>query len=121
MSLNAFKYVEELRNAGVPDKQAEAQVRILTEIIESNLATKRDIKELETATKRDIEKIEKSIKELEATTKKDIKELEDKIGQRMVQMEQRMIQMEQRMTIKLGSLMVISITLLVALSRFGVF
>ena len=73
------------------------------EIIGSNLATKRDIKELET-----------KIKELEASTKRDIKELEIRILGKMVQM-------EQRMTIKLGSLMVVSITLLVALSQLGVF
>ena len=42
-----YKYVEDLRNSGVPDKQAEAQIRILHEVIESNLAAKKDIKELE--------------------------------------------------------------------------
>lgn len=44
---NAFKYVGELREAGVPEKQAETHLRILHEIVESNLATKRDLKELE--------------------------------------------------------------------------
>ena len=44
---NAIKYIGELREAGVPEKQAEAHLRILHEVIESNLATKRDIKELE--------------------------------------------------------------------------
>ncbi len=44
---NAIKYVGELREAGVPEKQAEAHLNILHEIVESNLATKRDLKELE--------------------------------------------------------------------------
>lgn len=44
---NAFRYVEELRESGVPEKQAEAHLRILHDIVESNLATKRDIRELE--------------------------------------------------------------------------
>ena len=44
---NAFKYVGELREAGVPEKQAETHLHILHEIVESNLATKRDLKELE--------------------------------------------------------------------------
>ncbi len=47
MGFDALKYVETLRKAGIPDRQAEAQVRVLNEIIDSNLATKRDIKELE--------------------------------------------------------------------------
>lgn len=44
---NAIEYVGKLREAGVPDEQAEAQVSILHDIVESNLATKRDLKELE--------------------------------------------------------------------------
>ncbi len=47
MNFDALKYVETLRKAGIPDKQATAQVRVLNEVIDSNLATKRDIKELE--------------------------------------------------------------------------
>ena len=47
MQFDALKYVDTLRKAGIPDRQAEAQVRVLNEIIDSNLATKRDIKELE--------------------------------------------------------------------------
>ena len=42
---NAFKYVGELREAGVPEKQAETHLRILHEIVESNLATKPYLKE----------------------------------------------------------------------------
>ena len=42
----AFKYVEDLKEAGVPQKQAEIHLCVLDGIIESNLATKRDIKEL---------------------------------------------------------------------------
>ena len=44
---NAIEYVGKLREAGVPDEQAEAHLSILHEIVESNLATKRDLKELE--------------------------------------------------------------------------
>ncbi len=47
MNFDALKYVETLRKAGIPDKQATAQVRVLNEVIDSNLATKRDLKELE--------------------------------------------------------------------------
>ena len=47
MSFNALKYVEELEQAGFTDEQAKAQIRILQDVVESELATKRDIRELE--------------------------------------------------------------------------
>lgn len=55
MGFNAIAYVEELEKAGVPEKQAKAQVRLLSDIIDSDLATKKDVTELK-----------KDIKELEA-------------------------------------------------------
>ena len=95
---NAFKYVEDLREAGVPDKQAEAHLRVLHDIVESNLATKRDIEEV----KRDIEEVKREIQELRNELKRDIKEL------------------EQKMTIKLGALIVVTIGILVALSNLQI-
>lgn len=65
MSFNALKYVEELEQAGFTDEQAKAQIRILQEVVESDLATKRDIRELE----------------------RDIRELELRITERMTAME----------------------------------
>ncbi len=47
MSFNALKYVEELEQAGFTDEQAKAQIRVLQEVVESDLATKRDLRELE--------------------------------------------------------------------------
>ena len=55
---DAIKYIGELKEAGVPEKQAEVHLRILHEVIESNLATKRDIEELKTELKRDIKELE---------------------------------------------------------------
>ena len=94
-SFNAIKYIGELREAGVPEKQAEVHLRILHEVIESNLATKRDIEELRSELKRDIQ-------ELRNEFKRDIKEL------------------EQRMIIKLGALIVVTIGIIVALSNIKV-
>ena len=47
MKYNAFKYLDDLKKAGFPAKQAEVMAKGLTEFTESQLATKRDIKELE--------------------------------------------------------------------------
>ncbi len=48
---NTLTYAKKLEDAGVPRLQAEAQVQVLAEIVEGELATKsdiqRDLKELE--------------------------------------------------------------------------
>ncbi len=103
MVFNALKYVEVLKKAGVPDKQAEAQVRVLNEIMESDLATKRDIMDIKRDieslrhdTKKDIADVRKDIEVLKQSTKRDLKEL------------------EQRMLIKLGGLLAIALTAMAA-------
>ena len=46
-TFDTLHYAKKLQEAGVPTAQAEAQAEALAEIIESELATKRDLKELE--------------------------------------------------------------------------
>ncbi len=43
---NTLLYAKKLEEVGVPRNQAEAQVQIIAEIIEGDLATKHDIKDL---------------------------------------------------------------------------
>ena len=47
MVFDTLKSVEELQEAGIPENQAKAQVRVFQRIIESDLATKRDKKDLQ--------------------------------------------------------------------------
>ena len=47
MVFDALRSVEELQESGIPENQAKAQVRVFQRIIESDLATKRDIKDLQ--------------------------------------------------------------------------
>jgi hypothetical protein len=51
LAFDTYASVKKLKDAGFTEQQAEAQVQVLAEIIESNLATKLDIAEV----KRDIE------------------------------------------------------------------
>ena len=95
MTFDALKSVEELQEAGIPEPHAKAQVRLLQEVIESDLATKRDLEELR-------ESMAHDLNELRQATKLDLKEL------------------ELRLTIKLGSIVVVVIGLLVALSRLKI-
>ncbi len=95
MTFDALKSVEGLQEAGIPEPHAKAQVRLLQEVIESDLATKRDLEELRKAMAHDLN-------ELRQATKLDLKEL------------------ELRLTIKLGSIVVVVIGLLVALSKLKI-
>ena len=110
MGFNALKYVEELRAAGFPDKQAEAQVRLLNDIVDSDLATKRDIKELDlkiestkNELKRDIKELDLKIESTKNELKRDIKELE--------------LKLKHDLTLRLGSLLVIGIGVIATLVK----
>jgi hypothetical protein len=43
---NTLRYAKRLEEAGIPRQQAEAHVQIIAEIVEGDLATKQDVKEL---------------------------------------------------------------------------
>ena len=90
MAFNAFKYVDELRDAGIPDKQAEAHLRVLSSIIEGELATKHDI-----------ELLRKDMKESENNLKRDIKELELKINESQKHQSQQIAASQDRQTLKI--------------------
>ncbi|MBI4829760.1 MAG: DUF1640 domain-containing protein [Nitrospinae bacterium] len=51
VTFDTLAYANKLKAVGVPERQAEAQAEALAGIVEDNLATKRDLKELETALK----------------------------------------------------------------------
>jgi hypothetical protein len=44
---NTLNYARKLETAGVPREQAEAHIQIIAEIIEGDVATKQDLRELE--------------------------------------------------------------------------
>lgn len=70
ITFDTLAYVKTLREAGVEEKQAEAQAVALAEVLKSgtaDLATQRDIESLRSDVKRDIEL-------LRAELKKDISE-----------------------------------------------
>ena len=138
IAFDTLKYSKRLKDAGVPDKQAEAEVEALAEALEVNLKDlptkddltretgllRRDLKELESSLKRDMKELESSlkrdIKELEGSQKRDLKELETSLKHDLTESESRlkhenelmrleMRDIERRMTIKLGGLMVVAV------------
>lgn len=87
IAFDTHEFIKELKIVGVSEPQAEAQAKALVKIIENELATKQDVKELEAVSKQiakeheestrlEIERIRREIKELEVTLRREMKELE---------------------------------------------
>jgi len=60
--LDTLEYANELKAAGVPERQAEVQAKALAKVAEDNLATKRDLKEVESALRADLAKVESALR-----------------------------------------------------------
>ena len=100
IAFDTLKYSKRLKDAGVPEKQAEAEA--LAEVLEINLnelTTKRDMKEMETALRRDLGEAESRLKHDLELMRLELRDL------------------ERRMTIKLGGLMVVAVGAVAALVK----
>jgi hypothetical protein len=51
---DTYAFVKKLKSTGLPEEQAEVHAETLSQLIEGELATKRDLKELEVTLRRDI-------------------------------------------------------------------
>ncbi len=69
---DTHEYVKELLAAGFTERQAETIARTQIRLIESHLATSRDLKAVEVALKRDL-------KDVEVALKRDLRELENRL------------------------------------------
>jgi len=128
LAFDTHAYVKKLRDAGVPEQQAEIQVEAIASLIEERMVTKqdqqlletnlrRDMKELETNLRRDMKeletRLETRIKELETRLETRIKELETRLETRIkeleVELKHDIKDLETRLLIRLGGLLVIGI------------
>ena len=127
MEITAFDthdFVKRLTEVGMPEAQAEILAEEQSRLIKERLATKqdlkamevaimelkRDIKELEDRLKRDMMGLKRDLKEAEGGLKRDLREAEDRLRRDLKEM-------EQKLTIKLGGIMVISVSVLAVLVK----
>lgn len=78
-TFDTLRYVKKLVAVGFTQPQAEVQAETMAEIIDDNLATKKDLEEIETSLKRDIKELDLKIENVRSDLKRDIKELDLKI------------------------------------------
>jgi hypothetical protein len=95
LAFDTLKFAKRLKEAGFTEQQAEALAHAGAELIEQNLATKGDIADL----KRDIKELDVKIEQIRSDVARDLKDL------------------EYRMTIKLGTMMVVAVGAMAALTR----
>ena len=96
--LDTHRIVKRLRDAGMPEPQAETWTDILRETRELDLA--------ELATKADLAVLRGDLAELRRDLKGDVTELRREVKGDLQLLEQRMTIIEQRLTIKLGGIVV---------------
>lgn len=96
---NALKYVKILEGTGITREQAEAQVQIISEVLEGDLVTKQDLANSE------------------ANLKFTITRLESELKTSFERIEHKLLQSEYRTTIKLGSIVTIVIAAATAISK----
>jgi len=103
-ALHTHQYVQDLTDAGVPEKQARIQAEALTKIIEestNHIAEKRDLDELKTAITHQIETVNNKMDSLKVF-------LENKLEQQ----EARISNITDKLTIKFGGMLVVAVAVI---------
>lgn len=113
IAFDTLKFTKRLREAGVSEKQAEAEAEVLVDIFAfstEQLASKQDIKDLEVALTQDIKSVEVNLKNVEANLTQDIESLKKEFKSDILLLEQRMV-------IKLGAMLVVTIGIVTTLMK----
>jgi len=108
VTFDTLKFVKTLKEAGVPEPQAEA---FSTAVRESHEAA-------DVATKGDIADLRHEMKELETGLRHEISDLRKDMDVRFAGMEAKLEKLELRMTIKLGSIVVVALGAFTVIFKF---
>jgi hypothetical protein len=141
--MNTLQYAKKLEEVGFSREQAEMTIGILNEVVESNLASKQDLKDFQAITRQEIRdfkastqqeirafkaEIQEEIKDLRTSTQQDIhelgsstqreiKDLSSRMTQEFAAIRFEMQQMKSDLVIKLGAMMVTGIAVISALIK----
>lgn len=129
---NSLKYAKKLEEAGVPREQAETHLMILSEVMESNLATKQNLKDLSADLRSEVaeqgrslraeislvrQELKAEISSVHQELKAEISELRSEMRTGFQLIDAKFIQLEQRMTIKLGAIVSIALGVMLTISK----
>ena len=133
-AFDTHAFVKRLTRAGMDEQQAEALVECQTQLINDSLATRQDIGEVKLdieGVKRDIEKVKLDIEELKRDiqevkldieeVKRDIEEVKldiQAVKKDIAALKTDMQKMELRLTLRLGSVIIVTMGVFATLVRF---
>jgi len=123
VTFDTLKFVETLKEAGVPEPQAKAFSTAVRESHEvADLATKADLREYESAIRGDLEKFDiglrHEMKELETGLRHEIGDLRKDMDSGFASMDAKLEKLELHMTIKLGSIVVVALGAFTVIFKF---
>ena len=133
-AFDTHAFVKRLTRAGMDEQQAEAMVECQTQLINDSLATKQDMEEVKLdieevkrdiqELKLDIEEVKRDIEELKLdiqVVKRDIEELKldiQAVKKDIAALKTDMQKMELRLTLRLGSVIIVTMGVFATLVRF---
>ena len=119
-AFDTHAFVKCLTRAGMDEQQAEALVECQTQLINDSLATKQDMEEV----KLDIEEVKRGIQEVKLDieeVKRDIQEVKldiQAVKKDIAALKTDMQKMELRLTLRLGSVIIVTMGVFATLVRF---
>jgi hypothetical protein len=112
VTFDTLKFVETLKEAGVPEPQAKAFSTAVQESHEAaDLATKADLREYESAIRGDLEKLDIGLRH-------EIGDLRKDMDSGFASMDAKLEKLELRMTIKLSSIVVVALGAFTVIFKF---
>lgn len=89
--LNTLRYTKSLEEVGVAREQAEVHMQIITEVIESELATKQDMKDLKSELKQEMQELRHEMQSLRVELKNDMQLLRTEVQLGMKSLERDLV------------------------------
>lgn len=119
---DAVRYTQKLEEAGFSKKQAEESVKLLMEILNENLASKTDLKEVKIALQTDLKEVKTElqidIQELRNEINAVETRLQNEMDRRFLIVDHHFETLETKLLYKLGALMILIQGAFVTLAKF---
>lgn len=122
LAFDTLGYAKKLQSAGFTQQQAEVQAQTFLAIVQEQLVSKRDLKELEVKMETKIELVRRDIKELEVKMTRNIKELESETKIKIEALEVNLTGqnelLRRDLKVRMGSMLVVSVVALSGVMGF---
>lgn len=110
--INALKYVEVLEKSGFTEEEAKTSLNIWLELMNDNLASKMDLRELEIATKQEFAAVRTEMSNFRHEMKEEFTNVRHEMKEMELTLRSDIHSLEHKLTIKLGLMMAAGLTLM---------